>query len=147
MVFVFKSLFNTLLFVFPILWSIPNCQTHFEDATCLDLKLTSIHTFSKGLSYLHICELRKPKGTRTILIYLKPTTSYVGQFSRLPPCQNTTTSFPNMFLPSIQFMTNWHIEVIKNGQLVNDSQCHFNNFGPTSHILTSYITNTKQYYY
>ena len=60
-----------------------------------------------------------------------------GTFGRLPPCQNTATSCPGAFLSSVQFMTNYHIKVIKNGQLVKYSQCHFNNFGPTSHFLTN----------
>jgi hypothetical protein len=60
-----------------------------------------------------------------------------GIFSRLPPCQNIATSCLDAFLSFVQFMTNCHIKVIKNGQLVKDSQCHFNNFGPTNHFLTN----------
>ena len=55
-----RSLFNTLLLVFPRMSSV-RTATRFVDATCPNLKLTSIHTFCKGLSYLCICELRKPK--------------------------------------------------------------------------------------
>ena len=56
----FKPLFNTTLLVLPRLWS-ARTATHFEDVTCINLKLTSIQlTFSKGLSYLHICEIREP---------------------------------------------------------------------------------------
>ena len=48
--------------------------THFQDVTCSNIILTNIHTFSKGLSYLRICELREPKCSMIILIYLKTTT-------------------------------------------------------------------------
>ena len=53
----FKSLFQPLIACFPRLLSI-HIATHFEDPTRPNLKLTSIHIFSKSLSYLHICELR-----------------------------------------------------------------------------------------
>jgi len=60
-----------------------------------------------------------------------------GTFGRLPPCQNTVTSCPDAFLSSVQFMTNYHIKVVKNVLLVKDSQCHINNFEPTNHFLTN----------
>ena len=129
----FKSLFQHFIPCFPVLWSI-RTAIHFQDATRTDLKLTSIHTCSKSLSYLHICVL---KGSRIILIYFKTTTYQVGSLGRLPPCQNTITRCHDAFLPFVQFMTSWHIEVIKNGQLVEDSQWYFNTFGPTSHFLTN----------
>ena len=69
----FKSLFQHFIACFLGLLSV-QIGTHFQDATCPDLKLTSIHTFSKNPSYLHICVLREPKGFRTILIYFKTTT-------------------------------------------------------------------------
>jgi hypothetical protein len=69
----FKSLSQHNTPCFPGLWSV-RTAIHFQDATHLDLKLTSIHTFSKSLSYFHICVLREPKGSRTILIYFKTTT-------------------------------------------------------------------------
>ena len=129
----FKSLFQHYTAYFPVPWSV-RTTIHFQDATCPYLKFTSIHTFSKSLSYLHICVL---KGSRIIIIYFKTTTYQVGSLGKLPPCQNTTTSCHDAFLPFVQFMTNQHIEVIKNSQLVEDSQWHFNSFGPTSHFLTN----------
>ena len=101
----FKSLFQYFTACFPRLFFV-RIATYFQDATCPNLKLTSIHTFSKSLSYLHICVLREPKGSRTILIYFEITTYYVGQLGRLPPYQNIATSYLDTFLPSIQFMTN-----------------------------------------
>ena len=68
-----KSLFQHFTTCFIRLWSVQT-TIHFQDATRSDLKLTSIHTFSKSLNYLRICVLREPKGSRTILIDFKRTT-------------------------------------------------------------------------
>ena len=91
----FKSLFSAS---FPGLLSVQTA-THFEDDAHPGLKLTSIHTFSKSLSYLRKCELREPKGYRTTLIYLKTTTYQVGQLGRLPPCQTPQIVVLTHFCP------------------------------------------------
>ena len=142
MVLLFESLFQHFNPCFPGL-SFVRTAIHFQDTTHLDLKLTTILTISKSLSYLRICVLREPKGSRTILIHFKTTTYLVNQLGRLPPCQNIATSYRDVFLPFVQFMTIWHNEVITNNLLVKDSQCHLNDFESTSHFMTNQVTNTK----
>ena len=69
----FKSLFQHYTACFSETMVRPDCHT-FQAATRPNLKLTSIHNFSKSLSYLRVCVLRELNGSRTILIYFKPTT-------------------------------------------------------------------------
>jgi hypothetical protein len=66
----FKSLFQNFIACFSMTVVRPDYHTfpgHYPSI----FKTTSIHTFSKSLIYLRICELREPKGSRTILIYFK----------------------------------------------------------------------------